>query len=901
MISGGTMHTQRQFVFSAGRALSLAALIVAGFHFAPRTDAGPMRAVAAAEAAPVVDTGNVYFIGDDIPIVVSTSAGAVSYTLEWIVYDRESIVGETYTGTGRVSDVPGVGRVAFLPTSMLTKKGVYFLSGAGISRRRILLVDPPPSISDPLTWPFGLITSDDQIAAGAAVAEEFYRVGLRWFHFDYPISTINNIGASSDPSAGRISAGFEAFINRAYERGLNPIFKLMSHYSQISGPTNLNGNFYKGLRKIQTYYQGKLRYWTIGNEVEGGGYSVFTPDQYATVIKNMSITLKGVDPAVRIIAGEFYAGNGNAHLDTLIQPGYRDYWDVLSGHRMVGMGQGTTGVAEFQANLEGLDKPIWDTEANGTIFGGPSEWSNYMQSRFPIVSDSDVHSGLNKHIVRTLCLETRDGARWLPAYYNPNEPCLGADLFIAMHYNASWETLWALRRHWISDTAQPSEQNHKVAGFRTVADMLYGAKGLTRIPNTDVPDPYSASPTATYNRADGYIYRNGLEYFLVLWQNTGSSAQDRELVLTTSDSPILYDSLGNRYPLQNAGGQVKVWVKPDAVYLRGFTSIPRFALDSTGNDAPYFVTTPITQAVAGQTYMYSAWAYDSDVPASIDDSLPRITYSLISPPAGMTIREGLVTWTPSAAGNYTIRIRASSANGAARTVDQVFTLDVQPAGTNLAPRILSHPLTEFGLVGYVWRYNVNAHDPNGDAVAYTLTQAPPGMTIDPASGFVQWVPLTPGDYPVTVSASDGAAAWSQSFTVHVAVSSSGPPIARQTASPAAARQNEPITFSISLPGNGRPITVTDTLPPQFDHLSSTTTCPLGSIGYNSGTREVAYLGAPPSGAVCAIDIAVRVNTGLTVAVVNTAVVDDDLSAPYNVSTTVVLNGKSAYLPIISKR
>ncbi|MBL8058320.1 MAG: hypothetical protein JNK29_16570, partial [Anaerolineales bacterium] len=182
-----------------------------------------------AAATPVVATGGVYFLGDDIPVVVATAAATINYTLEWITVDRDSVVGEQYPGVGAVRDVAGLGRVAFLPTQRLTKKGVYFLSGDGLPRQRVLLVDPLPQVADAANWPFGLITSRDKLEQGAALADEFYRVGIRWFHFDFPISTINSIGASTDANAGRISAGYESFFTRAAQLGLNPIFKLMSH------------------------------------------------------------------------------------------------------------------------------------------------------------------------------------------------------------------------------------------------------------------------------------------------------------------------------------------------------------------------------------------------------------------------------------------------------------------------------------------------------------------------------------------------------------------------------------------------------------------------------------------------------------------------------------------------
>ena len=731
-------------------------------------------------ATPIVETGDVYYFGDPIPVQVSTSANQVSYKLEWVYEDRESGIGETYTGTGTVTDVAGLGRVAYLPTSMLTRKGVYVLSGDGISRRRVLLVDPLPSMQDPQDWPFGFIISRDRIEQqGAALAEELYRVGVHWSHFDFPFSQINNIGASSDPNAGRISAQYEAFINHAHELGIVSIFKLMSHYSQISEPTNPNGNFYNGLRKIQAYYQGKIKWWTFSNEADPGGYySDFSAEQFGTVLKNMSIALKGVDPNVKIMAGELANAWQQSFTQIMLDPQYQDYWDSVSGHRMnCGYEAGAnSGSIDYREKMEAAgvgDRPLWDTESSGTIFGGPSEWTEYMYSRHPCIEDSDTHSGVNKVITRTFCLEAYDdfAGRWRPAFYKPDGSCVGADMYIGMHYNASWESFWALRNRWINDSRQESAPNHKMANFRAVAEMLFGAEPITRIPNMQCGDPYNCSLDTNYANADGYIYKYGPEYFLALWQNSGSINGDREIVLTTDpqDQIVLFDSFGNAYPLQNNNGEVKVWVRSEMVYVRGFTRLPVFALETSQNDAPYFVTKPpLPSAVVGRQYTYNAWAYDSDRPTSGSDSQFRIRYELVDGPQGMNLSDstaGLVVWTPSSPGAYSVTIRAHSEHGTTKTADQTFTIHVADAGTNLIPQILSTPITPFGRPGFVWRYNVNAHDVNGDEITYSLSKAPAGMSIDPDSGLIQWTPTTGGMFPVIVVADDGVVQNGQAFTI----------------------------------------------------------------------------------------------------------------------------------------
>ncbi|MBL8057440.1 MAG: putative Ig domain-containing protein [Anaerolineales bacterium] len=749
---------------------------------APAPAAGPLPALPT--VLPPLATGGVYFLGDPLLMPVTVPTGSLTYTLAWLQGDRESLPGETYPGTGAVYDAGEAGRLAVFPTTGLTRKGLYLLTYADLPPQRVLLVDPPPQVADPLTWPFGLITSVDKIDQGAAMADEFYRIGLRWFHFDFPISSrfyfdwaqahnINDIGRSSDPDAGRISPGFEAFLNRAHELGLRPIFKLVNHYTDIAEPENPDGPFYAGLRKIQTYYAGKIRYWTIGNEVEGGGYSKFSPEEYVGVLQRMSQTLKAVDPGVQIIAGEFYSAQGNQHLDRLLQPEYQGFWDVLSGHNTVRVRNGNAPPSAYQARLAaaGLTRPFWDTEANGTTFGGPSEYTGYMFSGFPTGPDADLHSGVNKHMVRAFCLEARLGAAWVPGYYNPAEPCLGADLFIAMHYNANWEIQWAVHRHWTGPLEEDlhDELNHKVADFRGITDLLYGARGLTRIPNTDLPAAQAATPDTVYTGADGYIYRVGAEYLVFLWRNTGDAGQDREVVLETdpADRVWLVDSFGNAQPLRNEAGRVKVWVPAELVAVRGLTRLPTLARETTGADAPYFVTEPVTQAVAGRPYFYLAQAYDSDAPEQAVDSLPHLTYSLVAGPPGLQLSGGLLTGTPAAPGEYSVTLRAESAHGAPQAVEQTFTLTVAPAETDLAPQFTSQPAALFAPPGYVWRYNADAQDPNGGPVTYSLAEAPAGMTIDAASGFIQWTPPAGagGAAAVTVQASDGTQTAPQSFTV----------------------------------------------------------------------------------------------------------------------------------------
>ena len=82
---------------------------------------------------------------------------------------------------------------------------------------------------------------------------------------------------------------------------------------------------------------------------------------------------------------------------------------------------------------------------------------------------------------------------------------------------------------------------------------------------------------------------------------------------------------------------------------------------------------------------------------------------------------------------------------------------------NAPPRLFSQPPAQFEAREY--RYQVEARDPDGDALVYRLEQAPAGMMINPATGMVTWslIGIRPGDYPLKIVVADpeGAEAYQE--------------------------------------------------------------------------------------------------------------------------------------------
>jgi hypothetical protein len=183
------------------------------------------------------------------------------------------------------------------------------------------------------------------------------------------------------------------------------------------------------------------------------------------------------------------------------------------------------------------------------------------------------------------------------------------------------------------------------------------------------------------------------------------------------------------------------------------------------NHHPTITSFPITLATVNQTYTYNVTATDPD-----GDTL---TYFLIISPAGMTINSttGLINWTPTSTGDYDVTVEVSDNGSPVKSVTQSFAINVEEEQepTNHAPIITSTPDTT-ATINQTYAYNVDAIDPDGDTLTYSLTISPTGMTINSTTGLINWTPTSTGYYDVTVDVSDNGSpikSTTQSFTIHV--------------------------------------------------------------------------------------------------------------------------------------
>lgn len=166
----------------------------------------------------------------------------------------------------------------------------------------------------------------------------------------------------------------------------------------------------------------------------------------------------------------------------------------------------------------------------------------------------------------------------------------------------------------------------------------------------------------------------------------------------------------------------------------------------SNNHAPQFTRQPVTIVQVGDIYQYQLQASDSDGDA--------ITYSMRPSPLHIDAN-GLLNWQPLSGdiGSHEIEVSATDIYGG--SVSQTFTIYVLGAGDN-APVITSEANTELRLEQGQYHYQVQASDPDGQAVTFQLLQSPQEMIIDKISGDISWLAdeTQLGTHTIAVRATD---------------------------------------------------------------------------------------------------------------------------------------------------
>lgn len=143
---------------------------------------------------------------------------------------------------------------------------------------------------------------------------------------------------------------------------------------------------------------------------------------------------------------------------------------------------------------------------------------------------------------------------------------------------------------------------------------------------------------------------------------------------------------------------------------------------------PQLVDTPPARARVGQSWQHTPQASDPDGDA--------LTWRLLQAPAGMQIdtRSGQLSWPrPPRAGQYPVTLAVQDSSGLIASQSHI--LHVDDSG-NRAP-LIENTLPAQALPGQPLAHQVQASDPDGHPITYTLGTQAEGMGIT-ESGLITW-------------------------------------------------------------------------------------------------------------------------------------------------------------------
>ena len=189
------------------------------------------------------------------------------------------------------------------------------------------------------------------------------------------------------------------------------------------------------------------------------------------------------------------------------------------------------------------------------------------------------------------------------------------------------------------------------------------------------------------------------------------------------------------------------------------------------------------------------------------------------------------------AGDYVVQLIVSDGTLDSEP-DAALVTVTDPTPANHAPTITSTAV-EQATPGQLYRYQVTATDPDaGDVLTYALATQPDGMTIDAASGLIEWTP-TPsqaGDHGVQVRVTDsGGLAATQDYVITVA---EAPPANEAPEVDAGADQSITLPInSVALNGTVTDDGLPDDPPPAAVTLTWTQDSGPGTVTFDDANAE----------------------------------------------------------------
>ncbi|MEM2870558.1 MAG: putative Ig domain-containing protein [Thermoplasmata archaeon] len=161
------------------------------------------------------------------------------------------------------------------------------------------------------------------------------------------------------------------------------------------------------------------------------------------------------------------------------------------------------------------------------------------------------------------------------------------------------------------------------------------------------------------------------------------------------------------------------------------------------NRPVWISNTTVPDATPGTAFVYT-------IPA-VSETGGELEFELLESPGGMLLdnRSGALTWLPERPGNYSVSVRITDGS-----FSLLYNFTIRVVLTTSLPRFISEP-PGIAAKGVLYRYRALAQDDDNDTLTYALLSGPPGMTIDPRTGVLEWLPEWTGSFKVNLRVSDG--------------------------------------------------------------------------------------------------------------------------------------------------
>ncbi|SNB46427.1 DUF2341 domain-containing protein [Geobacter sp. DSM 9736] len=327
---------------------------------------------------------------------------------------------------------------------------------------------------------------------------------------------------------------------------------------------------------------------------------------------------------------------------------------------------------------------------------------------------------------------------------------------------------------------------YRISAFRGNKNTAYSNVATVTTPewsSADTPCPAPQTDTPVISSAPVTAATENVPYtYQVVATATGGGALSFALPAKPAGMAVSDSGLITWIPTYDDAGNQNVTVRVTDGSGRSTDQNFTILVESMNRKPAIQPITSMT-AVENHPLSYQISAADPDG--------DEVIYSLTSAPSGMTISpSGFISWTPGSSdiGPHEIIVKVTDGN-----LDDSGSFSVN-VSENHQPAITSLPITTAS-EGIVYSYQVTASDFDGDGLSFALAGAPAGMTVS-GNGLISWAPtgLQVGENPVTLTASDGSLAASQTFIV--TVSRNHYPLISSTPVTTAA-EGEPYTYAVT--------------------------------------------------------------------------------------------------------